>query len=139
MNSFLKSVISLSLTCFITISATTASAYISNYGEWRQTDISFKRGYVVGYLERAFALTTESEHWTNIQARSLFNCAEDVSLDSDMLVNAVNRAYQNDTTRWSQAPHKILGGVLHHLCLDYINKERLEYGLSPWKPWGPNW
>lgn len=62
-------------------------------------------------------------------------CSTAAGITSGMLVEAVDNAYKSNTDYWDKSAVIVFGGVLHHVCLKYINEERAKLGLKLWSRW----
>ena len=105
--------------------------FIVNYGDWRKLSLEAKRGFVMGIWDGSL-LGVKDLTWLNARAGGYRKCGQAVSLDSDMLVDAMDKAYKSQTEFWDKNAGLVMHIVLHNLCLEYVNTERVKEGLKPW-------
>jgi len=120
------------------ISNSVQAGFITKYSDWRDLNASEKRAFVMGVYDTNHSSTGNR---TKDETANIFGidvCGSSLNLGSAMLADAVDAAYLRNPQRWGNMGVVMVHGVLHHMCLNYINNFRQKFKLKPLKPW-ENW
>ena len=114
------------------------TGFQTNYSGWKSLSQNKKVGYVMGVIDYYFLLFVDDVNNYNKRAAidGIEDCLDELKITDHMLAEAVTKHYENNLDHWENGPAMVLHGVVRSICLKFINKQRIQLGLSPpWKKW----
>tara|TARA_B100000315_G_C14237190_1_gene433688 strand:+ start:38 stop:421 length:384 start_codon:yes stop_codon:yes gene_type:complete len=111
-----------------------SAGFLGKYKDWRDSSLERKHGYVAGYIDHLSG-HINGLAWYNARAKGINSCFLQMKIDTDMIIGAIDNAFNRNTKYWDRPVTHVIDGVLHHTCLKFINIERKNDGLQLWKAW----
>lgn len=122
-------------TALLALVVGTANAgFVNKYSDWRELTDQQKAGYVRGVIDEVTSRWFSDEEGELAVIDGVSTCIDNLEIDSAMMVELVDGAYQGNPNRWINSPNFVLRLALFDLCRREINAERKEHGLDPLSP-----
>jgi len=104
--------------------------YIGSYADWRALSEAQKAGYVMGIYDGGLVTYQFDSPYSEANSRGISSCAQQLKLDSGMLVQLVETNYAQKPDSWALPPSAVLSTGLFAMCKTYINSFRGPKGLD---------
>ena len=116
------------------IAVETDAAFVNNYAKWRELPSGFKSGYAAAALDHE-VIFTENDPAVLAKTEGISKCAQDLSLTTSMIVEAIDAEYRNAPDKWSYPPLVMAVTALTRICKTQINDARKARGLAEASNW----
>lgn len=111
------------------------AGFIDNYSRWREASVELKIGYVEALLDHATSVGSPDDAYYMANREGLIACSQALELNAGMLIEAVDKYYQDDPKHWGDsASGAFYGAVLFGVCGKHIAAARQKRGLNQVKP-----